>query len=416
MNKKQKLSVKKSVPFVIAIIVLLLVTYRTIIVPAKKTVASARLALQSAKEVYDLVKNQDIINAGKKLKETKNHLQNTKTNLKTLAWARFIPFWSSYYQDAEHLVNLAIHSVDVGEVMVEAIIPHAELLGLMGEGSFVLGSAEVRIEKAVQTMDKIIPVIDEVENKLLLIKKEVEPIDPNRYPAAIFGKKIHSQIVLAKKLIDQTCFVLLEGKPLVKSLPRLLGESESQRYLILYQNESQLLSSDQPTITSAIFRLKSGKPCPENLSYLYRLNQATIRDFATTRDFEKLFNYLRGITNIDGIIVIDGHAIVEIMTVLGPIDFGGTEFTTDLVPDCNCPQVIFELENRTSKQSGYTRSYQNNLFGNLMNTIIQKALGSSPRLYWGRLFKVINEEFDQKHILVYLGDQEAQKGIEALSQ
>lgn len=404
MSKKQKLSVKKSIPFAVAIIVLLLVTHRTIIVPAKKTAASARLVLLSVKGVYDLIKNQDIINAGEKLKETKIQLQTTKTNLNALAWTRKIPFFGNYYQDAQHLINAGIYGLDTGNIIIETLKPYADLLGLKGEGSFVLGSAEDRIEKAVLTMAKVTPIIDEVEKKLTLIKKEIDQINPNRYrhPEVIFGKKIYSRITLAKNVFDQIYLVLTDGKPLVKSLPTVLGEPVPKRYFVLYQNES--------TMAYAVFRLKSGKISLENPYYLYRLNQAEIKKRTAVEDLEKLYGYLRGKTNIDGIVVVNGHALVKIMEILGSINFAGTQLTTDNDPRCNCPQVILELENY-AKKGGKIE-----FFGSLMNTIIQKALGSSPRLYWGRLFKVVNEEFGQKHILVYLGDQEAQKGIETLSQ
>lgn len=403
MNKKQKLSVKKSVPFVIAIIVLLLITYRSIIVPAKKTAASARLALRSAKGIYDLVKNQDIINAGEKLKETKIQLEATQKNLDALAWTKTIPFFGNYYQDAQHLTNAGIYGLDTGNIIIETLKPYADLLGLKGEDSFVLGSAEVRIEKAVLTMAKITPIIDKLEKKLTLIKKEIDQINPNRYRhlEVIFGKKIYSRITLAKNIFDQVHLALTTGKPFIKNLPSVLGEPEPKKYFVLYQNELR--------VAYAVFRLKSGKISLENPYYLYRLNQAEIKKLTAAEDLEKLHGYLRGKTNIDGIVIVNGHALVKVMEVLGSIDLAGAQLTTNNDPRCNCPQVIFELENYAKKEGKIE------FFGNLMNTIIQKALGSSPRLYWGRLFKVVNEEFGQKHILIYLSDQEAQKGIEALS-
>jgi hypothetical protein len=46
---------------------------------------------------------------------------------------------------------------------------------------------------------------------------------------------------------------------------------------------------------------------------------------------------------------------------------------------------------------------------------MQKALGVSPSQYWGRLFQMAFAEFNQKHILVYMKDEEASKGLQALN-
>jgi len=46
---------------------------------------------------------------------------------------------------------------------------------------------------------------------------------------------------------------------------------------------------------------------------------------------------------------------------------------------------------------------------------MQKALGVSPSQYWGQLFQMGLSEFNQKHVLVYLHDSEAQQGLTALN-
>lgn len=398
----------------IAFIAIILVVHFTLLVPIKKTAVSARLALRSAKEVYGLVKNQDIVNASEKLKETRAQLEATQKNLDALTWTKTIPFWGHYYADADHLVKAGLHGLDTGIIITESLRPHADLLGLKGEGSFVLGSAEVRIEKAVQTMDKIIPIIDEVENKLLLIKKEVDPINPNRYPAAVFGKKVHSQIILAKQLVDQGCFILSNAKPLIENLPRLLGEPVRTRYLALFQNNKRLDSADKQTIIYAPFRVEHGKISLEGSDYIFQTDELETKDLATTENLKKLYDDAKKRKAPDGIIVVDTHALAKIMELMKPINPGSIQFTNRNDPRCNCPDFIYELEDYISRPKVYAREKQNNLFGNFTNVIIQKALGSSPRLYWGKLSKIIIEEFKQKHILIYFPEEKLQKGIEAL--
>jgi hypothetical protein len=46
---------------------------------------------------------------------------------------------------------------------------------------------------------------------------------------------------------------------------------------------------------------------------------------------------------------------------------------------------------------------------------MQKALGVSPSQYWGKLIQMGISEINQKHILAYMIDEKAQKGIESLN-
>ena len=53
--------------------------------------------------------------------------------------------------------------VEAGKIAVDAIAPHADLLGLSeGDSSFVNQPANKRIEMAVATLDKLIPELDNV--------------------------------------------------------------------------------------------------------------------------------------------------------------------------------------------------------------------------------------------------------------
>ena len=46
---------------------------------------------------------------------------------------------------------------------------------------------------------------------------------------------------------------------------------------------------------------------------------------------------------------------------------------------------------------------------------MSKALSSSPKIYWGPLFQTLITQTNQKHVLFYLFDNDAQSGIEALN-
>lgn len=415
--------------------------------PAKKIMVSASAAYASVQEAAALAKKQDIMGAGDKLKDTRQKIETVRNDLKAFSWTSGLPYAGNYYADGNHVINAALNGVDAGQIIVEAIRPHADLLGLKGQGSFVGGSAEERIQKTVQTMDKITPKIDDVEVKLNLIKKELDAIDPKRYPEEYKGKKIRSQLTLARNLVDESSTAIANAKPLIVAIPKLLGEPKEKKYIVLFQNDKELRSTGGFLTAYAVFRMEHGKALAEASEDIYKLDSEVTKnvkaprvlidylpdpylknpylnirdtnispDYLTSmQSFSNLYDSVPGGVKYDGIIALDTHVLVKILDVLGPLEVSGLKFSSEINPNCNCTQVIYELERYADERVGYLKTDRKDVIGKLMYAIMQKALSSSPKLYWGRLFQVGIDEMSQKHILIYLKDENAQKGVEALN-
>src|SRR5581483_10991731 len=80
-----------------------------------------------------------------------------------------------------------------------------------------------------------------------------------------------------------------------------------------------------------------------------------------------------------------------------------------------CPQVVFSLESQADQAVNYVKTNRKGVVGDLMFAILEKALKSSPKQYWGPLFQTAIQDLQQKHILVDVYDQSAQQGIESLN-
>lgn len=442
-KKRFPLAIKIASSFLILLIVSLVIITVLVYQPIKNSISLAKEVSIDAKEAYSLIKKQDIVNAGEKIKIIKQKILKIQKNIQSLSWTKNLPLAGSYYQDADHALNASIYGVEAVQITIEAVIPHADLLGLKGQGSFVLGSAEERIQKTVQTMDKLTPKIGDVEKKINLIKKEIDQIDLNRYPDQIVGKKIKSQIVLARKIIDESSLALSDAKPFLESLPRLLGQPDSTKYLILFQNDKELRSTGGFLTAYAVFRMDQGKISVEQSNDIYKLDDTRTRNFPapepilkylplvpywnirdsnispdfieSMKNFSKLYSTSTESIKYDGIIALDTNVLLKVMEILGPIEVYGTRFTTDIVPECNCPQVIYELERYADQPVGYEKTNRKDLIGVLMYQIMKKALSSSPKLYWGKLFQTGIDELNQKHILIGLENKKAQQGLESLN-
>lgn len=425
------------------ILVILVILILSIALPAQGAIASANKTYEQGKKAWEALKKQDIGLTKEELTKTRQSLQETKRSLAVLSWTRFIPLIGHYYSDADHAVKASEAGLDAADTVVEAILPYADVLGLKGQGSFVLGSAEERIQKAVATMDKVTPKLPALEEKTKKVEAELAAINPNWYPTKIGKLEIKPRIVRIKELGTQARIAVSDARPLLEVLPRLLGEPDDKRYLVLFQNDKELRPSGGFITAYAFFRVEHGvihfegsndiyeldntvrgKPkAPELiLKYLPLVSQFNLRDSNISPDFkesmklfEELYGKAGGRKDIDGIIAVDTHVLVTILNILGPTDAAGVRYTTDNDPRCNCPQVIYELEDYASRPVNYVRGSRKDVIGVLLYEIMRKALGVSPKVYWGPLFQAGLAEIAQKHVLFYLYDENAQKGLESLN-
>lgn len=427
-----------------AILALLLIVSIIVAIPAQKTYFSALKTYKQAKTAWEAVKKQNVELAGKEIVTTQKDLEETQESLKGLSFLRFIPLINAYYNDAEHLTNAGKHGLTAASILIDAVKPYADVLGLKGGGSFVMGSAEQRIQTAILTMGKITPRIDDIAKSMVLVKQEIDAVDPNHYPSFFGGEKIKKQLIQLREATDQSVTLVQDARPLIKVLPSLLGESKERKYLVLFQNDKEIRPTGGFMTAYAVFRIDkgiihvdksddiysldnaiSGKPkAPDVLvKYLPRTTALNIRDSNLSPDFVesmKTFNSLyekaSGKTTVDGIIALDTNVLVNTIKILDDkIEAAGITFTTKNDKRCDCPQVIYELEDNITRPVAEERTGRKDLLGVLLFSIMERALQSSPKLYWGPLFQDALSEVNQKHLLFYLFNKDAQSGIEGLN-
>ncbi|MDP3998007.1 MAG: DUF4012 domain-containing protein [bacterium] len=432
-----------------AVFILVVVVLGVLVaIPAKNTYSAARETYDQVKKVNQAVKEQNIAQAKTEIIQAREKLKKVESSMQSLAWTRFTPVLGEYYNDAQHLVRAGSHGLEAGQIAIEAIEPYADVLGLKGQGSFVSGSAEERIQKTVQTFDKVTPKLSEINEKMRLVREEIDQISPGRYPENFRGKQVKGQIVALKKTVDEAQKVLSDAQPLLEVLPSLMGEPNEKKYLILFQNDKELRPTGGFITAYAVFRLEHGKMINDSAGDIYELDKKRTKKIAapdpikkylpeeggkvasqwnmrdsnlspdfkvSMGDFESFYTQIPDAPKIDGIIAIDTHVLLKIMEVLGPIPAYGVNFTTEIIQACNCPQVIYELERFADTPTGYERGGRKDIIGVLMSAIMTKALSVSPRQYWGPLFQVGLSEIEQKHILFYLYDEKGQLGAESMN-
>ena len=442
----------KSLIVLIVVVVLIVISSFGIFLPAYKTYNSAKKTYTQAKATLDAIKKQNVEEASVQLAKTKESLAATQKDLDGVVLAKFFPGLNFYYGDAQHLMQASSYGIDAAGVFIDSVKPYADVLGLKGKGSFVMGSAENRIQTAVKTMSKITPRIDEIEKDIALAKEEIDKVNPNRYPGFLGGSKVKNNLIKIRKLADEGSTFLSEAKPLIKILPELLGEPKDKKYMIIFQNDKELRPTGGFITAYSIFNLAHGvikverseniynldntisnkSKAPEPiLKYLPNVSLFNLRDSNLSPDFEesmqtfsKIYEKAGAYEKVDGILAVDTQALVAAMDILGDVQAAGMTFSTKNDPRCNCPQVIYQLENSISTPLNLdlkvvnleaVQARRKDIIGELMFAILHKALSSSPKLYWGPLFQTMLTQTSEKNILFYLYDNNAQAGIRALN-
>ncbi len=427
----------------LGVIVVLVVVILTFLLPLRGVLIQAQEVVRSGGDAGSAIKNQDLVKTREELVKTRSALVALSNEYRKVGPLRYVPLLGRYIADGDHGLRAAFAAVDAAQKALEALEPNADLLGLRGKSTFVSGSADERIQTAVKTMNALTPKINEMAVHVDTLRKELAAIDPQRYPKKIGKTVIRERLVSAKEVIENAANLFVNAQPLLVNLPKMLGEPEERRYLVLFQNDKELRPTGGFLTAFAQFRFSQGKAILERADDIYTLDGAKRKNFPAPREiltfhkgvynlnlrdsnlspdfklsmqmFEELYNTVSGKERIDGIWAVDTHVLVEALKILGPMTVYGREFSAENDKRCDCPKAIYELEDYATRPVGYVREARKDIIGVLFQSLLQKALGVSPSQYWGRLFQMLIAEINQKHVLAYFHDPDAQKASESFN-
>lgn len=441
-KKKEKKKLTKRSKIILAVLFVLLIPILASIYPVYKLATLGKNTSSTAQELMDAATGQDLVMASEKLDKFYQDLGNIKQTYKLLSWMKISPFrW--HYQDGERVLLAGIASVEAGKVMLDAVMPYTDVLGLKGEGTFTGGTTEDRIVAILDTLDKISPSLDEVSSKLAYAKEQVGSIDTNRYPESIAGQNIEENYQKLSNYLNTAYDSVENAKPIIKVLPKLAGVDKTKRYFVLFQNDAELRPTGGFMTAYAIMDITRGTIVAERSEDIYTLdnkfNQKIdppppiekyfplvyywyLRDMNLSPDFKvsmdtftKYYQEVPGEPDIDGIISIDTNVLKDLVAILGPIDVPGYgTFHSEIVPACECPQVIYQLEDMVTRPVSEIRTDRKAVLGPMMQTLLTKAYDADSNA-WPELFKSMFTNVAQKHIIFYMKDEEIQSAAENIN-
>ncbi len=409
------------------------------IIPLKNINTKSREVIASARVVKTSLKGDDIAKVQSDMNDMQAKFDSMQKDAKKIYWMRFIPIVGWYVSDFKNGVEAGAHLMKAGQKGITAITPYADLIGFKkGQAGFADRSADDRIQTAVLTLDKLVPQVDAIAVDIDAAKKEIEQIDPSKYPGK-YGEKV----AYYQEQFDSVASLFVNAKPFIKKVPNLLGAHGERTYIVVFQNDKELRPTGGFLTAYAIFKMKNGKMSAQRSEDIYNLDasisnhpkapapilayhkgvyQLNIRDsnlspdyVESMKEFEKLYAKSSQKVAYDGIIAVDTKVLVDMLRVLGDTQAGGINFSAKQDDRCDCPQVIYELLNDIDRPVNYIKNDRKGILGQLLYAIMQKALGSSPSQYWGQLTQDGITNLEEKHILMYLKDEQEQKAVEAIN-
>ncbi len=464
MGTPRRKKIKKILGITAIVFVLIVAVLAVAIgVPGYSVYKKVQIVLADGNSLKDAFSKQNIGDIKTGLTKIEKDLGSLQGSYNTLGWLRVVPFIGPYWRDGDAALKGGVYGVQAAEMGVKTLEPYADIIGFGGQAKAKSGeeTANDRMEFVVKTISQISPQVEEIGKKATQAKDELDKIDANRYPETFKGKKIRENIKKVQELVDEGTAFLSQSKPLLDAAPSLLGIDSPKTYLVLFQNDKELRPTGGFITAYSIMTVNKGKFEPVSSNDIYNLDKSynpnvaapapiikyiagpytinrnlRLRDMNWDPDYKtsmELFSKeakKAGVTGIDGIIAVDTSVVVKILDVIGPVGVPGFgNFSTQIVPQCNCPQVIYELEsfadvegsivwdqNDPTKIIYAPANFDNRkkIVGPLMNSVLRNALGQ-PKEKIASLFQAGWDSVTQKHVLLYMFDEKSQSGAESFN-
>jgi len=437
LKNLKKILIITSISVLSILALLLLFLFIFAYLPGKRVYGQIMTIKDKRSKIEETLKSKNLVSIETELDNLNFDLDSLSQNYQKLKLIGSFPFIKPYFQDGQNLITIGKQSLDTGKIVIEAIKPYQDFLGLEGSATSSADTAEDRIAFLTDSIESILPQLDLIEQKITDIQQSLNNIDSNRYPDELKGYPIKQTIITAQSNLDQIHKFVKDGKPILENTPWLLGKDSPRKYFLLFQNDAELRPSGgfwtaygilkvdngkiTPLISSDIYSLdnqfKSTIPAPRpikeyhiNVPYWYLRDMNISPDFPT--DAQMFIENYRKISkqDFDAIIAIDTKVLVDLVEILGRIGVPGYgNFSADADKRCNgCPNIIYELENIAGRPRNYIEDNRKGFLAPLLHSLLTNAMGS-PKEKMGPLAQTFLKNLEQKHILFYFLDDKLQQ-------
>jgi len=410
--------------------------------PGKDLLNQVNATKTVAQKLQQSISDKDLAQSKIVLEELNQQVSLIDNKFQKLSFLKYIPKAKNYYHDGQNLLQIGHDALETGNIVIQAVEPYQDFLGLKGAATSSAKTTEDRITFLTESVESLLPHLDSIDKKVSDIDTLINQIDITRYPANYKNIAIHQDFNQAKEIISQAKNIVSEGKPILTKTSWLLGKDEPRNYLIIFQNDGELRPSGGFWTAYSSIKVSNGKITPGTSSNIYdlddKLSSTTIapriiksyhinvpylnlRDSNLSPDFPVdaqifLDGYYKAMgtkTKFDAVIALDTNVLVDLVRVLGKLDTTVGTFTVDPDPRCDgCPKIIYDLEWIAGRPRDYIEKDRKGFLGPLMHALLTNAMGSE-KSKMAPLAQAFFTNIYQKHILFYFADPEIQTAAES---
>jgi hypothetical protein len=435
--------------FWMRLLIILLILFVAIYFPLRGIYSSGRALVASSRAVAAAAKQDNLDDIRKNLQDMRKANDSLNTNLNFLIWVQVIPYFGGFYSDIRHFSKAAHHELNAASTIADSLDPFKNELGFTGTPK----PGQDKVAQMVKVLDKVIPQLDKVQPELKKAAEEVSGIDVNKYPENYGNRRVRSLVDTAKNFIIGADYAVSEARPALEVAPSALGEPSAKNYLIIFQNDKELRATGGFMTAYATLKLDKGRVSSSGSDDIYRLDEKLLgvcvnqvcplrppaplvkylpeatgkprtvwamRDSnlspdvpTSLKEFERMYQLLGEGMPWDGIILIDTYVVEELIKITGPVEVFGTKYSAENDNRCNCPNVIYELENYAQViEKGQTD--RKAILGTLMQQILARALGSTTE----KMPEFINSGVklaNSKHVMLFMHDQKTHTALSKLN-
>ncbi|HOZ80630.1 MAG TPA: DUF4012 domain-containing protein, partial [Candidatus Woesebacteria bacterium] len=414
-----------------------------IYVPGKKLYQQSKILISESDKIKTAISNKDLKELNIQIDSFSSKLKLLDKQFRYFSFAKNLPYAKDYYADGDKLFKIAFLGIDTSKILIQAVEPYQDFLGLKGGKTDSTQTTQDRITFLTQSIEGVLPHLDTIEKNLAEINTQLSQIDADRYPETIKNYQVKSNIIKAQALVSDSYKLLKDGKPILTKTSWLLGKDKPRNYLLLFQNDAELRPTGGFWTAFSVIQVDKGKvnpifsddiyaldskinstiPAPRPIkSYHINVPYWNVRDMNLSPDFPtsvKLFldNYYKAYgkkNQVDAVIAIDTQVLVDLVSVLGKIGVGDPYGSFEATPDkrCDgCPQIIYQLEWIAGRPRNYIETNRKGFLGPLMRSILANAMGAEKSKI-GPLAQAAFKDIFEKHILFYFSDETMQQAAD----
>jgi len=425
---------KKKVTFIILAGIVVVFLYVFMFAPLLSIALSLKELPKKIKPIKVAAMTQDLDALIFELEYFREDLEMLDKNTSKISIFSFLPYFGTYAKDAKTISSLSLDILDTSTELLgslEGSIPNLDFKGWGSSEDFLAETAGVT--DMVKISSVLSAKLPEYEERFRLINKKVNSIYIDKYPEEFKGIKVKATLENLKAISYVLSSSFDDVVKLLEIAPELIGDKEARNYLIFLQNDKELRPSGGVLTAYAVFTLSKGNlkvtksgdvvflegagnairytDPPAYIRTYLNANRFYIKDASFSPDFrvsslqiKDLWGKTLGTFPVHGIIGVDTHFVASLLEVTGGIDISG-------YGEVNSENVVDQLELFSVLAGSHEDKDQKNLTSALLYELMRKIFitGPSERM---ELIKKVLQEANEKHILVYLFSEEAQKILE----